>query len=323
MTPNVDYQDQLWQFDSGERFVHVWRSRDSQAVSPLPGDSLPANRLPGDSLSTTGPIALGIIHGLGDHGRSFDGLARWLVSRGIDVYAFDQVGHGQTPGPRMSVPSYDFMLRDIDAFLLRIRNSHPGARVGLLGQSMGGNLVLNHQLRAYSKADFVVAGAPMLRAVNEPGPIQLALFRMLAKIAPQHCVSMPADPTALTRDVEAQRVFQEDPLIQKRISLRLGGALIDSGRWALRNADQLTTPTLIVHGDADRVTSHYASIEFSELADKCVELKIWPDGPHDLHHDIVRDDFMKYVHEWIENQRVSNPTHRDEEGPSAEEGSSA
>ena len=288
LTSQITYHEQLQRFDDRERFVRSWIA-DAELTRAHPNQ-----------------IVMGVIHGLGDHGGRFDAMARWMAARGIHVYTFDQVGHGQTPGKRMAISSYDELLRDIDHFVQHLQHRHTDSKVGLFGQSMGGNLVLNHQLRSSSRTAWIVASSPMIRAINEPGTLYMAVLRALAAIAPHYRLKTPADPTALTRDANAQAAFLEDPLVQKCISLRLGGALIDSGRWALQNAEQLTTPTLIAHGDADRITSHQASMDFAKRSRAYSEIKIWPGGLHDLHHDIVCEDFFQHIFGWIQRQSSAN-----------------
>ncbi len=199
----------------------------------------------------------------------------------------------------MVIPSYEYLLKDIEVFLTHLTDAHPDSSVCLFGQSMGGNLVLNHQLREYSKAALIIAGSPMLRVVRPPGPINMLLFRLLAKLAPNYKLDVPVDPARLSRDPAVQQAFEEDPLVQRKISLRLGTALIDSGRWALNHAEELSTPTLITHGDADSITCHRASMEFGRQSKGRAEVRIWPNGTHDLHHDIIRDEYLNSVFDWV------------------------
>ncbi len=288
-TDDLISSEQTWRFGHDDRFVRCWHDPDA-TPSSHPRE-----------------IVLGVVHGLGDHSGRFDALGRWFAGRGIRVFAFDQVGHGKSPGPRMRIPSYDALLDDVEIFLNHLRQRHPDASIGLLGQSMGGNFVLNHQLRQYSKVEWMIAGSPMLRSMKQPGPIHLSLLRLFAKVRPDHVLNTPVDPSQLSRDPAVQRAFLDDPLVQQRISLRLGRALIDSGRWALDHADLLTTPTLITHGDADQITCHQASIEFAQRSGGRAITKIWAQGTHDLHHDIIREEYLSSLYDWI----VAEVTNRD------------
>lgn len=281
--PDVEtiVDERMCRFATGERFVRSWLTEHSASRRLDP------------------PIVLGLVHGLGDHSGRFNEFGRWFATRGIPVHCYDQLGHGQSPGRRMVVPSYEYLLRDIDAFIEFLTAEHSGAQFVLFGQSMGGNLVLNHQLREHMKVSRAIAGSPMLRAVNQPGPRLMHVLRAVSYLMPHFRLSGDVDPAGLTRDPLMQRAFESDPLVQRGITLRLGRTLIDSGRWALEHAEKLDTPTLITHGDADPITCHRASLEFAERSQGRAAVRIWPGGTHDLHHDIEREKYLRHVYDWI------------------------
>jgi alpha-beta hydrolase superfamily lysophospholipase len=242
---------------------------------------------------------LAVVHGLGDHSGRFAGLGSWFAERGIEVYCYDQFGHGKSPGGGQAVPSYRSLLEDVESFLTQIRARCPDCAVVLLGQSMGGNLVLNHQLRGYRRVDLLIAGSPMLRAAHPPGRWRMGLYRGLAKLAPSYRLDLPVEAADLTRDPDHQRAFREDRLVQHGISLRLAAALIDSGAWAIEHASELPTPTLLTHGDADAITCHRATLEFVQASGGRATELIYPGGRHDLHHDLVREAYLAALLDWI------------------------
>jgi len=264
-----------WHFPAGERFVRSW---------------LPAN-------DPTHAVA--IVHGLGDHSGRFAAPAEWLQSKGVAVFALDQIGHGKSPGRRVCIPSYDALLDDVEAFLSLIRDRNPHIPLGLFGQSMGGNVTLNYALQNRPHAQFVVAGSPMLRSDNAPGPIMNLFARGLLALAPNLHIPAPVILANLAHDEEVQQQYLQDPLVEKRVSLRLGAALIDTGKWALDHADQLPYSVLIMHGTDDKITSPVASQEFVDKSNGKATLRIWEGGRHDLHLDIDREAYMETMWEWI------------------------
>jgi alpha-beta hydrolase superfamily lysophospholipase len=199
----------------------------------------------------------------------------------------------------MAIPAYETLLQEVEDFFDYIKRMHADSTLGLFGQSMGGNLVLNHQLRGYSRPAFVIAGSPMLRAVNQPDAVSMVFLRVLSHLFPNYRLKGDVNPPDLSRDPEMQRAFQDDPLMQRQITLQLGRVLIDSGRWAIEYANRIPTATLLTHGSDDGITCHQASIEFAERSLGKATAKIWPGGKHDLHHDIVREDYFASVLDWI------------------------
>ncbi len=274
-------REQRIRLQCGERFIRSWDAPENALVSG------------------SRRIALGLIHGLGDHSGRFDEMARWFAARGLHVYALDLIGHGNSPGARMAIPDYESLLQEVESLLDYVKQQHPDLPIGLFGQSKGGNLVLNHQLRGYSQPAFVIAGSPMLRAVDQPAAAQLFLIRVLSRLYPQYQLGGELDPSNLSRDTEMQRAFQKDPLVQRGITARVARVLIDSGRWAIQSAHRISAPTLLAHGSDDRITCHEASLEFAEKSLGKATTMIWPGGKHDLHHDIVREEYFASLFEWI------------------------
>ena len=237
-------------------------------------------------------LVVGIIHGLGEHGGRYMRLATSLANAGITAVAFDQQGHGRSPENRGCIASYDSLLDDIQLFLGWMRQAYPSRPLFLFGHSMGGNLVLNYALRRDVLPMGVIASSPMIRAAHPPSWVFERFARMLLRVAPNFCLRSKVDPRRLMDDPEEQDEFEADPLFHSSLSLRLGAALLDSGRWALDHAEQLTVPTLLTHGDKDYRTSHTASEEFARRAGDGLDLRLLPGHLHDPFRDSGRDEVI-------------------------------
>ena len=66
-----------------------------------------------------------------------------FTQAGFAVLAYDQRGHGRTGGP---LPSFATLLDDVDLLVSEMRRRGDEPRF-LMGQSLGGSLVLNYALR--------------------------------------------------------------------------------------------------------------------------------------------------------------------------------
>jgi methionine biosynthesis protein MetW len=80
-----------------------------------------------------------IVHGLGEHAGRYAHVLAHLAAHGWASLAYDQRGHGRSPGPRGGVPQADSLLADLGAVLAHARATLPGPLV-LLGHSLGGLL---------------------------------------------------------------------------------------------------------------------------------------------------------------------------------------
>ncbi|HBE66590.1 MAG TPA: hypothetical protein DDW52_00440 [Planctomycetaceae bacterium] len=270
-------------------YVHSWR---------------PDSDLTSSGLSATAQLGhIAIVHGLGEHGGRYDSLARRFCQRGFSVHAFDQQGHGQSRQPRGLIESYESMLDDISHFLKWVGKQ--GAPVFLFGHSMGGNLVLNHALRVSDGYQAVVSSSPMIRAQRAPGRVAEWLLRWWSRMRPRATMTSNVVPERLMNNPAEIAAFEADTLFHSTLSLKLGAALIDSGRWALKHANELSVPLLLSHGDTDVLTCPQASQQFAETSSKYCEFHLWPDFLHDpfrcLASDQVVDRFADFFRRNVED----------------------
>jgi alpha-beta hydrolase superfamily lysophospholipase len=56
-----------------------------------------------------------VVHGFGDHAGRYRDLPRVLGPHGLTVVAYDQRGHGGSPGRRGDAPGFEVFLADLDA----------------------------------------------------------------------------------------------------------------------------------------------------------------------------------------------------------------
>ncbi len=81
------------------------------------------------------------LHGFNDYGNFFNDAGEFLASKGIVSYAYDQRGFGgsENPGFWAGVDAY---LNDLATFVRLVKHKHSGLPIYLLGESMGGAVVL-------------------------------------------------------------------------------------------------------------------------------------------------------------------------------------
>lgn len=77
----------------------------------------------------------------------------------------------------------------------------------------------------------------------------------------------------------------------------------------MAHASELKIPALVMHGTQDRITSFSASQNFAEHAGERCTFVAWEGGYHDLHFDLVRENALATVSEWIDARigRSPNP----------------
>ncbi len=117
-------------------------------------------------------------------------------------------------------------------------------------------------------------------------------------LCPNYALKTPVDYSDCTRDPVQIEQMSRDRLFHKQVSLRLGGALIDSGEWAIEHAGELTTPLLLIHSELDLITSSAASTEFASKCKANCELIILPEKLHDLHRELNSQNILQSMRDW-------------------------
>jgi alpha-beta hydrolase superfamily lysophospholipase len=239
------------------------------------------------------------VHGLGDHSGRYGHVAQHLCEAGFALLALDLRGHGRSEGQRGHSPRFEALLDDIDCLLDEAATRWPGRPVCLYGHSLGGSLVLNYVLRRRPALAGVVATSPGLRPGFQPPAWKVGFGRIMYVAWPSLSLSNELDIEGLSRDPEVVRAYREDTWVHDRLSVRLGIDILETGEWALAHAAELHLPLLLMHGDADRLTSASASREFAARAGEGCTLKIWSGGYHELHNEPERAEVLTYLSDWL------------------------
>jgi alpha-beta hydrolase superfamily lysophospholipase len=170
---------------------------------------------------------------------------------------------------------------------------------------MGGNLVLNYILRRTPEIKGLITSSPFLRLAFKPPKWKITLGELMLKIWPSLTLPSELEEKAISRvDAEVKR-YKKDPLIHDKISPMFTFPVMEAGEWAITNGNTVRIPVLVLHGTGDRIIDHKASMEFANTS-KMVEIKMFENGYHELHHDLCHEEFMKTIINWLENQKKSS-----------------
>jgi alpha-beta hydrolase superfamily lysophospholipase len=241
-----------------------------------------------------------LVHGLGEHVNRYPHVAEALAQAGYAMQGFDERGHGQSGGARGHTPAYEYLLNDITDFIADAQKRYPGLPVFLYGHSMGGNQVINYVLRTpNNKLKGVIATGPWLRLAFEPPAMQVTLGKLMNNLYPAFSQANGLDQSALSSDPAVVKAYATDPLVHEKITARLFVSMYTNGLWALEHAADLKIPLLLMHGNADRVSSAKASAEFAQKAGKIVTLHLWDGFYHEVHNEPGQAEVLKAMVDWL------------------------
>ena len=109
------------------------------------------------------------------------------------------------------------------------------------------------------------------------------------------------NPNDISREKTEVDRYINDPLIHSKISPNFSLTFIDSGKWAIENASQLTIPILLLHGTGDKIIDYRGTQKFANNANRAT-LKLYENGYHELHNDLCKNEMLVDVVNWISSQ---------------------
>ena len=250
------------------------------------------------------PVVL--IHGYPLSGTSWEKQLPVLMEAGHRVITYDRRGFGKSSQPTTGY-NYDTFAEDVHKMVthLKLRN------FALVGFSMGGGEVARYigkyGSKGVSKA-VIIGGVPpyLLRAADNPDGVDSSVFEGIQK-------AVASDRYAFFTEF-FKNFFNTDVFLGKRISEQAVQASWNLAASASPTATlacvptwhedfrndlaRIDVPTLVIHGDADRIVPFKASGEQTAKLVKGARLVAIKDGPHALswtHAEEVNAELVNFL----------------------------
>ncbi len=244
---------------------------------------------------------IGLVHGLGEHINRYNHLGSYFNQKDFAVIGFDQIGHGQSAGPRGHATDVDSLLDNVAQLLVEIELRHPDLPVFLYGHSMGGGLVLNYVLRRHPTIDGAVATSPWVDLPHPPSAGRVMLGKFMRMIYPRYAEPNGLDANHLSHDPEVVKAYLSDPLVHDQISAALGVGMMEAGQWLLNFKGTAQIPLLIMHAGEDEITSAKASEQLAGQLTGDVTWKSWNGLRHEIHNEAQQEEVFRFTYNWMQN----------------------
>src|SRR5512145_3170684 len=249
------------------------------------------------------PYALiNYIHGFMDHSSRFATWANRLCDNGYAVAAIDLRGHGRSEGRRGYARNFSCYLQDIHTLCENSQLLFPGCSPVLYGHSLGGNLVVNYLINENPLPKSAVISSPWFTLTHKPPIFQYLMAELVRYVLPGLCVKSTLDPEGLSHSREVVSLYKSDPLVHHSILPRLFFQIEHYGILASQSIYKINIPLLVMHGDADPITSFRQTGGFVRNADSRTIFKEWPGGYHELHNEPNEPEVFNYLLNWLNNQ---------------------
>lgn len=260
-------------------------------------------------------IVLGV-HGFNDYSKAFEPLAQHLSAElGATTYAYDQRGFGANPQPGIWAGS-DVLLADLRHIAAQLRERHPGLPLTVVGESMGGALVLVAASESPGlEADNIILQAPAVWGAQSMPWYQRISLQLMNIVAPEMTFTgrgVQSFGITPTNDPETLRDIGRDPLFIKatRVS-SLAGVTGLMGR-----AQNLSLPppqrSLVLYGLRDRIIPRPPVCDWLNRPVwvdpplSTLNFVIYPDGWHLLTRQLQSRPVLQDIRLWLDRIPLPN-----------------
>jgi non-heme chloroperoxidase len=260
------------------------------------------------------PVVL--IHGYPLNGASWEKQVPVLLEAGHRVITYDRRGFGKSSQPTTGY-NYDTFTEDLHKLVTQLKLRD----FALVGFSMGGGEVARYLGKYGSKGvsqAVIISGVPpfLLKTLDNPEGVDGSVFAGIQK-------AVAADRYAFFTDF-FKNFYNTDQLLGKRVSEQAVQASWNVAAGASATASlacvptwhedfrtdlsRIDVPTLVIHGDADRILPITASGLRTAKLIKGARLLVVKGGPHCItwtHADEVNSELLNFLGKGVAQPAVS------------------
>jgi acylglycerol lipase len=263
------------------------------------GAALPLRRWRPDGKPKAVVLAL---HGFNDYSKAFEKPAEHWAGNGILTYAYDQRGFGDAPLPARW-HGWSTLTADLAAASRLVRQRHPGLPFYLLGESMGGAVIMAASGEdALPKTDGVILVAPAVWSREIMPGWQKAALWFLAHAAPGYRASGGGFGRVPSDNIDMLRKLSRDKKVIKRTRMDAVYGLVNLMDRALAAAPKLKGPALILYGKREDIIPDKARQALSARLPKSgcdIRIVDYEAGYHMLLRDLEAELVWKDVLAWF------------------------
>ncbi len=267
------------------------------------------------------------LHGFNDYSNFFEAPGTFLAERGILTYAYDQRGFGAAPNHGMW-PGVRALGDDLRTFAGLVRERHPGTPLFILGDSMGGAVIMvaatdgeaprgiNGEIGGgIDGVDGVILTAPAVW-----GRITMTWYQRLGlwigvRLMPGVTVTGQSLNIKPSDNIEMLRALGRDPLVIKATRVDAIYGLTNLMDRALDRAPDFRLPALILYGEKDEIIPKKPTRLMLERLPRTETgkriLAVYENGYHMLLRDLQAEVAWRDIAHWIADPETPLPSGAD------------
>ena len=241
-----------------------------------------------------------LIHGFGEHSGRYSHVAEALGERGVETWATDLRGFGESHGRRACIGNFEDYLDD-EAFAIEpvAQQREP---LFLLGHSMGGLVCAQFALKRRAPLTGLILSSPALAFALKVPAWKSSAAALASRWLPNLRMPSGVNPKLLSHDPQVAKGIAKDPLAVWMASARWYTECLAAQAEAQAAAPSLELPLLSLAAGADAICDEAAAKRFHQAAGSTDKSWIsYPGLYHEIFNEIGRAAVLRDLGEWIED----------------------
>ncbi len=244
------------------------------------------------------------IHGFNDYRNGFAFPASWWMQNGIATYAYDQRGFGENAN-RGIWPGQDQLVADLQVIVQLVKGKHPDKPLYLLGESMGGAIVISTAVSTeLSAIDGVILSAPAVWGWSSLNLFYRAVLWTSAHTLPSMTASGSGLGIQASDNISMLRNLGHDKNFIKETRIDAVYGLVGLMDYAYHNAKRIKVPTLVLYGAKDEVIPKKPVERVVQTLPATSDIVLYEEGWHLLMRDLQAKVVWQDVASWIKDREI-------------------
>jgi alpha-beta hydrolase superfamily lysophospholipase len=242
------------------------------------------------------------LHGLNDYSTSFETTGEYLARRGITVVAYDQRGFGNSNGRGLWHGS-DRMTRDLHAMIALLHYKYPDKPLYLLGESMGGAVILAAMDVQQLAANGIILLAPAVWSRDTMPFYQRFILWLTAHTLPALKLTGEGLDLRPSDNDEMLRALSLDPIVIKETRVDVLYGVSNLMDQAVNSSHKFNGKSLILYGKRDEIIPRKPTCQWlHSLPSESGHFRqtlIYDNGYHMLTRDLQANAVLEDIATWI------------------------
>lgn len=231
--------------------------------------------------------AVVLVHGYAEHSTRYNRFAGQLNAERFSLYAYDHIGHGESPGRRGYISSFERLPQDLAAYLEWFSPHLADSPLFLMGHSFGALILLYYVLQANPPVNGLVLSSGLFTIDERNAPLAQKMLGFLSALLPNLTVHS-IDPAAISRESAEVVRYKKDPFINHRkIQAHTAHDMAKALKAIVPRFGDLALPFIALHGTGDRLALCRGSRRLYEhAASEDKTLKLYEGAYHEILNDL-------------------------------------